>query len=327
MVNVMKMRKLHIEIGNIKERLEYLKRLEEKKVKHVIVKLLETLYIIYTVWIVYNTFIVVLMTLCLWYQFFVCLYVLALMYAGGAYIFIYVKSIMQEAMKEMVRKWRRNAAIGGVNLQNPSRPNGEQMHQLHDWLLMFIASISYGVCCWITMALYGLLTNRRLYERQYVEVLWTIIPCLILFIIAIPSLRLLYIVDSRNAAVAVKAIGRQWYWEYEYPNSDTFNSYIVSGDYRYLDVDNRLEIPLDHEVQMLITAADVLHSWTLPTMAVKADAVPGRINKIRIVAKRTGLYFGQCREICGRNHRFMPIAMECFAFSASQYFESTTTYH
>ena len=112
--------------------------------------------------------------------------------------------------------------------------------------------------------------------------------------------------------LTVKALGHQWYWHYEYPGSSSFDSYLNVRPYRLLDSENRLSIPILQGAQMLITAADVLHSWTIPSMGIKADAVPGRVNKLSLRRKRVGVHYGQCSEICGRNHRFMPIAMETY---------------
>ena len=159
-------------------------------------------------------------------------------------------------------------------------------------------------------------SNRLFKDSQELEIIWTVVPSIILLSIGLPSLRLLYVVDeSEIASITVKALGHQWYWHYDYPDVTSFDSYIVNNNYRLLDVDNRLIVPVSHAVRMLITAADVLHSWTLPNIAVKADAVPGRVNKLNLIPKRPGIYYGQCREICGSNHSFIPISIECHLFN------------
>ena len=151
------------------------------------------------------------------------------------------------------------------------------------------------------------------------EFIWTFFPVLILIRIAFPSLRVLYLLDeSAYPDLSLKAVGHQWYWSYEYDGFEwlRFDSYILPtpelklGRFRLLEVDNRVVIPMDCCIRVLITAADVLHSWTIPSLGVKADAVPGRLNQVRFTLGIPGLFFGQCSEICGANHRFMPIVVE-----------------
>lgn len=173
--------------------------------------------------------------------------------------------------------------------------------------------------------LYNTFINKTLLERQIIECVWTIVPAVILIQIAIPSLLLLYILDeSIDASLTIKALGHQWYWRYEYTDfwragsasAVEFDSYIVpEGDieaqiFRLLDVDNRAVVPFNTHVRVLISSADVLHAWTVPSLGVKADAVPGRLNQVKFIAQRPGIYFGQCSEICGANHRFIPIVIE-----------------
>jgi len=166
--------------------------------------------------------------------------------------------------------------------------------------------------------------NSSLIEIQIVEWVWTLIPAILLLQIALPSLLLLYILDERfDSKLTVKTIGHQWYWSYQYRDLKflegirlEFDSYIVpsteilNSHFRLLDVDNRTVLPTLIQIRMLITSSDVLHSWTVPAMGVKADAVPGRLNQVKLVGHRPGLFFGQCSEICGANHRFMPIVVE-----------------
>jgi len=161
--------------------------------------------------------------------------------------------------------------------------------------------------------------DQYMYESQELELFWTIVPSFILIFIGLPSIRLLYLLDEvYNPAITIKTIGHQWYWSYEYSDfkSLEFDSYIIpsaelnSRLYRLIDVDNRIITPFNAQVRLLITAADVLHSWTIPSIGVKADAVPGRLNQINFYSNRPGVYYGQCSEICGANHRFIPIVME-----------------
>jgi len=160
---------------------------------------------------------------------------------------------------------------------------------------------------------------RFLLEGQIIEIIWTILPAITLIFIALPSLRLLYLLDEiNNPLVSVKTIGHQWYWSYEYRDfiNFEFDSYIIPineispNNFRLLDVDNRTILPYNSQIRIIITAADVIHSWTIPALRVKIDATPGRLNQIRFLISRAGLFFGQCSEICGANHRFIPITVE-----------------
>jgi len=154
-----------------------------------------------------------------------------------------------------------------------------------------------------------------------VEIVWTITPAIILIIIAIPSFSLLYAMDEViDPILTVKVIGSQWYWSYEYSDATDdsifFDSYMVldedldKGQFRLLEVDNRVVVPTNTHVRLIVTATDVLHSWAVPSLGVKLDACPGRLNQTSIFVKREGVFYGQCSEICGINHGFMPIAVE-----------------
>ena len=151
-----------------------------------------------------------------------------------------------------------------------------------------------------------------------VEVLWTLIPCLILIVMAVPSFKILYKQDAiPKADLTIKAIGYQWYWGYEYPDENlAFDSYMIEekdlkvDQPRLLAVDNEVVVPVDKVVKVLITANDVLHAWALPSFGVKRDAVPGRINETWFKAEKIGTYYGQCSELCGIKHAFMPIAVK-----------------
>ena len=160
---------------------------------------------------------------------------------------------------------------------------------------------------------------------QILEWVWTLLPAILLLQIALPSLLLLYMLDDVAASsLTVKTLGHQWYWRYEYRDfwfakkggSLAFDSYLTpdssdaSRAFRLLDVDNRAALPIHTQVRILISSADVLHSWTVPSLGVKADAIPGRLNQVQFYSQRPGLYFGQCSEICGANHRFIPVVVE-----------------
>lgn len=161
--------------------------------------------------------------------------------------------------------------------------------------------------------------NRYLLDGQIIEIIWTVLPAVILIILALPSLRLLYLIDEvREPSLTLKTVGHQWYWSYEYSDflSVEFDSYIVptnsleEDSFRLLEVDNRVVLPYLTQVRLLVRAADVIHSWTVPALGIKADAIPGRLNQLNLLFNRPGVFYGQCSEICGANHSFMPIRVE-----------------
>lgn len=171
----------------------------------------------------------------------------------------------------------------------------------------------------ITSIIYNKYINRILLEGQIIELIWTIAPAIILIFIAIPSLRILYLIEeSLNPILSVKSIGHQWFWSYEYSDFKNieFDSYIKTrdlinrGEFRLLDVDNRIIMPFNTPARILATSLDVIHSWTVPAIGIKVDASPGRINQANFLIQRPGIYYGQCSEICGSNHRFIPIVIE-----------------
>jgi len=196
---------------------------------------------------------------------------------------------------------------------------------LHDFINIILFFIIRFVGIIIFRIILNKFINKNLLESQIIESIWTIIPALILVQIAIPSLLLLYMLDeSIDRSLTIKVVGHQWYWSYEYSDfwsltdkiQIEFNSYIIPENelenniFRLLDVDNHIVIPYNIHIRLLILSSDVLHSWTVPSLGVKADATPGRLNQIKFISQRPGLYFGQCSEICGANHRFIPIVSE-----------------
>nr|WGO58135.1 cytochrome c oxidase subunit II [Symploce tubercularis] len=206
-----------------------------------------------------------------------------------------------------------------MNLQDSASPIMEQLIYFHDHALMIILMIMAVVSYMMILLFNNKFINRLLLEGQMIEVAWTIAPAIILIFIALPSLRLLYLMDEiNNPAVTLKTIGHQWYWSYEYSDflKVEFDSYMTpqnemkNSDFRLLDVDNRAALPMNTFIRIIITAADVLHSWTVPSLGVKADATPGRLNQTSFLINRPGLFYGQCSEICGANHSFMPIVIE-----------------
>lgn len=165
--------------------------------------------------------------------------------------------------------------------------------------------------------------NKSILEGQALEFIWTLIPALVLVQVALPSLILLYILDdSSSCRLTMKVIGHQWYWRYEYSdfwNKNKvieFDSVIVKeedlavGEFRLLETDNRPVLPYLIQIRTLVSSSDVLHSWAVPRLGVKADANPGRLNQLKFLSYRPGVAYGQCSEICGANHRFIPIALE-----------------
>lgn len=195
----------------------------------------------------------------------------------------------------------------------------EQLIFFHDHSLLILILITILVAYIIIIIFFNSYTNRFLLRGQTIEVIWTVIPAIVLIFIAIPSLRLLYLLDEiRFPSITLKTIGHQWYWSYEYSdfNSIEFDAYIIPISeinpeiFRLLDVDNRTVLPINIKIRILISAADVIHSWTIPSLGVKVDGTPGRLNQTNFSINRPGLFFGQCSEICGANHRFIPVVIE-----------------
>nr|YP_006303447.1 cytochrome c oxidase subunit II [Pseudomyxus capensis]AEK53122.1 cytochrome c oxidase subunit II [Pseudomyxus capensis] len=206
-----------------------------------------------------------------------------------------------------------------LGFQDAASPLMEELLHFHDHALMIIFLISTFVLYIILAMVTTKLTNSFLLDSQEIEVIWTVLPALILILIALPSLRILYLMDEINDPhLTIKAMGHQWYWSYEYTDYEDlgFDSYMVPtqdltpGQFRLLETDYRMVIPVDSPIRVLISAEDVLHSWAVPSLGVKMDAVPGRLNQVAFVASRPGVFYGQCSEICGANHSFMPIVVE-----------------
>nr|YP_010283897.1 cytochrome c oxidase subunit II [Thosea sinensis]UEE83688.1 cytochrome c oxidase subunit II [Thosea sinensis]UEK75803.1 cytochrome c oxidase subunit II [Quasithosea sythoffi]ULA45465.1 cytochrome c oxidase subunit II [Thosea sinensis]WCH63198.1 cytochrome c oxidase subunit 2 [Thosea sinensis] len=209
------------------------------------------------------------------------------------------------------------ATWSNFNLQNASSPLMEQIIFFHDHTLIILIMITIMVGYLMMSLFFNNFINRFLLEGQYIELIWTILPAITLIFIAFPSLRLLYLLDEiNNPLITLKSIGHQWYWSYEYSDFKNiqFDSYMIQpeqiNNFRLLDVDNRIILPMNNQIRILITATDVIHSWTVPSLGVKVDANPGRLNQSNFFINRPGLFFGQCSEICGSNHSFMPIVIE-----------------
>nr|ABV71215.1 cytochrome oxidase subunit II [Dicranomyia swezeyi]ABV71219.1 cytochrome oxidase subunit II [Dicranomyia swezeyi] len=211
------------------------------------------------------------------------------------------------------------ATWNNLNLQDSASPIMEQLSFFHDHALLIITMITILVGYLMAGLLFNKFTNRYLLSGQTIEVIWTILPAIVLIFIALPSLRLLYLMDEiNNPSITLKTIGHQWYWSYEYSDflNIEFDSYMIPTNelntegFRLLDVDNRVVLPMNSQIRILVTAADVLHSWTIPAFGVKVDATPGRLNQTNFLINRPGVFYGQCSEICGANHSFMPIVIE-----------------
>nr|YP_010318865.1 cytochrome c oxidase subunit II [Pipa myersi]UMB51108.1 cytochrome c oxidase subunit II [Pipa myersi] len=211
-----------------------------------------------------------------------------------------------------------------LGLQDAASPIMEELLHFHDHTMMAAFLISTLVLYIITIMMTTKLTNTNSMDAQEIEMVWTIMPAIILIVIALPSLRILYLMDEvSDPHLTVKSIGHQWYWSYEYTNYEdlAFDSYMIptndlsSGQFRLLEVDNRMVVPMESPVRMLITAEDVLHSWAMPALGIKTDAIPGRLNQTSFIIARPGIFYGQCSEICGANHSFMPIVVEAVPLS------------
>nr|YP_010326832.1 cytochrome c oxidase subunit II [Xanthodes intersepta]UNP54090.1 cytochrome c oxidase subunit 2 [Xanthodes intersepta] len=211
------------------------------------------------------------------------------------------------------------ATWSNLNLQNSASPLMEQIIFFHDHTLIILIMITILVGYLMTSLLFNKYINRFLLEGQMIELIWTILPAITLIFIALPSLRLLYLLDElNNPLITLKSIGHQWYWSYEYSDFHNieFDSYMVPSNemlpnsFRLLDVDNRIVLPMNNQIRIMVTATDVIHSWTVPSLGVKVDANPGRLNQTNFFINRPGIFYGQCSEICGANHSFMPIVIE-----------------
>lgn len=216
--------------------------------------------------------------------------------------------------KDGVEHWQ-------LAFQDSASPISQELVLFHDYIMFILTIILFVVGWLIVKALVNKNYYKFLVDGTTIEFVWTMIPAVVLIFIAFPSLQLLYTMDEIiEPSLTIKAVGHQWYWSYEYSDYDTepleFDSYMVptsdleQGDMRLLEVDNRVVIPINTHVRVLITGADVIHSWTVPSLGVKADAVPGRLNQVSFFLNRPGVFYGQCSEICGSEHSFMPIVVE-----------------
>nr|UBX38439.1 cytochrome c oxidase subunit II [Branchinecta paludosa] len=209
-----------------------------------------------------------------------------------------------------------------LGFQNGMSPLMEQLLFFHDHALLIITLITSIVGFFMLSLFSNKFIHRYLLDGQTVETVWTVLPAFILIVIALPSIRLLYLIDEvHNPALTIKVTGHQWYWGYEFSdfNDVQFDSYMIpsadlqQGMYRLLDVDNRVPMPFNQPVRLMITSDDVLHSWSVPSLGIKMDAVPGRLNQTSATINMPGVFYGQCSEICGAGHSFMPIVLEALS--------------
>ncbi len=209
-----------------------------------------------------------------------------------------------------------------LGLQQSASPVMDDIVWFHNFLLWLIAAIAVFVL--VLLAIVVLRFNARANptpsrttHNTFIEIIWTVVPVLILVTVAVPSFRLLfYQLKVPAADLTVKVTGKQWFWSYSYPDSKfEFDSLMVQdkdlkpGQLRLLSVDNEMVVPVNKVVRVLVTGADVIHSFSVPSFGIKIDAIPGRLNETWFKAEREGMYYGQCSQLCGRDHAFMPIAV------------------
>ncbi len=238
--------------------------------------------------------------------------------SSGAFILgIFTASVAGAAQPE---PWQ-------IGLQEPAGSIAQKATDLHDLLLIIISLISVFVLALLVYVGWRFRrdanpTPSRTTHNTTIEILWTVIPVLILVVIAVPSFRLLYYMDeTKNAEMVIKVTGNQWYWNYEYMDDQiAFDSYMLSDDElqpgqpRLLSVDNPLVVPANTKIKMLVTGNDVMHSFFVPSLAVQTYALIGRVNEVWIdVPEGEKTYYGQCNQICGVNHSFMPIVVKAMA--------------
>nr|YP_010431979.1 cytochrome c oxidase subunit II [Abrus daozhenensis]USS62514.1 cytochrome c oxidase subunit 2 [Abrus daozhenensis] len=206
-----------------------------------------------------------------------------------------------------------------LGFQDAASPIMEQLIMFHDHTMMVLVMITSTVLYMLMSLIFNKLNNRMLLEGQLIELIWTLMPAILLVVIALPSLKILYLLEEINKPmVTLKAIGHQWYWSYEYSDFSKveFDSYMKqpstmnANEFRLLEVDNTMVLPFNIKSRILVTSYDVIHSWTVPSLGIKIDGSPGRINQGNIFITRPGIFYGQCSEICGANHSFMPIMLE-----------------
>lgn len=211
-----------------------------------------------------------------------------------------------------------------IDFQEAASPIMHELYDFHNFLLIIITGIVLFVLFLVIYVMMRFNAKANPVPAKFthniaIEVIWTVIPIILLVVIAIPSFRILRLAEhTPSADMTIKVVGSQWFWTYEYPDHENiiFDSYMIQdadlkpGQLRLLEVDNRIVVPQGATIKFLITAADVIHSFAIPSLGLKTDAVPGRTNEAWTRVDKPGVYYGQCSEICGVNHGFMPIALE-----------------
>lgn len=199
-------------------------------------------------------------------------------------------------------------------IQDNASPITEQLSFFHDHTIIIIVIITILTLYILVSCLFRRNYNKFFLEGQELETIWTVLPGVLLIFIALPSIKILYLIEeTKNPSLTIKVTGHQWYWSYEYTDIINFDIDVFienSNTNRLLNCRRNLPIPCKQNTRILTTSTDVIHSWALPSIGVKVDANPGRLNQTFIYPKRLGLFFGQCSEICGANHSFIPICLE-----------------
>lgn len=224
--------------------------------------------------------------------------------------------LLGEAMASKPEPWH-------INFQEAATPVMEKVHELHHLIMIILVVIAIFVLGILGLIIFKFRASKNpkpssTSHNTWLEIVWTAVPVLVLLVIAVPSFKLIFYEDkATDPELTLKITGHMWYWSYEYPEQKvSFDSTIIPddqlkpGQLRLLEVDNQVIIPVQTTVRLLMTAADVIHSWTIPAFGVKRDCVPGRLNEAWIYVEKEGTYYGQCSEICGMKHGFMPIAVK-----------------
>ncbi len=229
---------------------------------------------------------------------------------------VWMATFVGMAVADVPKPWE-------IGFQSPATPTMDGITEMHDLLLIIIIGVGIFVTVLLGYTLWRYNEKRNpnpsnVSHHTFIEIVWTLVPVLILVVIGIPSLKLLFFSDRiENADLTVKVIGRQWYWTYELPDHKVeFDSRLIEdadlkpGQLRLLDVDNPVVVPVGKAVRLLVTSDNVLHSFAVPSFGIKKDAVPGRLNETWFKVHKEGTYYGQCSELCGVKHGFMPIAVK-----------------
>ena len=222
----------------------------------------------------------------------------------------------------MFRIYADYATAWATGFQDPACDWMYAIIDLHDRIIFYLLIVLVVVIWFLVSSILNTDHMAHLHHGNTIEIVWTITPAIILWAIGLPSLRLLYMMDEiLDPELSVKVMGNQWYWSYEYSDyvdsgvSIAFDSFMISdsdlelGDLRILSVDSYLVLPINTSIRLLISSNDVIHSFAMPSLALKADAIPGRLNSTGLIINRPSTFYGQCSELCGVLHGFMPIGL------------------